>query len=90
MANDIFQRILVADDGSPEGDRAFPPEGIGKTRLLQSFRHVAKRELNLAIDPKSLTTSSLKGVVQRALDVFPFLLVLDHLAGPSRIVTGMI
>jgi hypothetical protein len=95
----------------------FGPEGVGKTRLLQSFvktqpfalyvnqthaprdlmlalvgslRHVAKRELSIPSDPKSLTTSSLKGVVQRALDAFPFLLVLDHLAGPSRIVTGMI
>jgi hypothetical protein len=28
--------------------------------------------------------------VQRALDQHPFLLVLDHLAGPSRVVTGLI
>ena len=32
----------------------------------------------------------LKGIVQRALDKYPFLLALDHLAGPSRVVTGLI
>jgi hypothetical protein len=29
-------------------------------------------------------------MVQRALAEFPFMLVLDHLAGPSRVVTGII
>lgn len=37
-----------------------------------------------------MSTPSTKGFVQRALDQFPFLLVIDHLAGPSRVVTGMI
>jgi hypothetical protein len=95
----------------------FGPEGVGKTRLLQSFiktqplalyvsrthsprelmlalmealHRVAKGNLHLPVSPSSLSTSSLKGVIQRALDLFPFLLVLDHLAGPSRIVTGII
>jgi hypothetical protein len=49
-----------------------------------------ERELRLPADPKTLCTSSLKGIVQQALDQIPFLLVLDHLAGPSRVVTGMI
>ena len=95
----------------------FGPEGVGKTRLVESFvktqslalyvnqtgsprdlmlalveslRSTGKRELRLPTAPKSLSTSSLKGMVQRALDQLPFMLVLDHLAGPSRIVTGMI
>ncbi len=58
--------------------------------LVQSLRSTGKRELRLPADPKTLSTSSLKGMVQRALDQIPFLLVLDHLAGPSRVVTGMI
>lgn len=95
----------------------FGPEGVGKTRLLQSFMNtqplalyvsqsssprdvmlalvedlhsLAKRDLRLPSAPRSLSTSSLKGMVQRALDHYPFLLVLDHLAGPSRVVTGII
>ena len=95
----------------------FGPEGVGKTRLLQSFlkthpfalyvgqphspremmltlvedlRALSKRDLRLPSDPKSLSTSSLKGIIQRALDQYPFLLVLDHLSGPSRVVTGMV
>jgi len=37
-----------------------------------------------------LSTSSLKGIVHRALDRQPFLMVLDRLDAPSRVVTGMI
>jgi hypothetical protein len=58
--------------------------------LVESLQRTGKRELRLPTTPKALSTSSLKGMVQRALDQFPFLLVLDHLAGPSRVVTGMI
>lgn len=58
--------------------------------LMEALHGVAIMELRLPVNPASLSTSSLKGVIQRALDLFPFLLVLDHLAGPSRIVTGMI
>lgn len=95
----------------------FGPEGVGKTRLLESFiktqpfalyvsqmgsprdlmlalvqdlRVLGKRELRLPANPQSMRTSSLKGMVLRALDEFPFLLVLDHLAAPSRVVTGVI
>ena len=38
----------------------------------------------------TLSTTSLKGVAQRALDTKPFLMVLDQLNGPSRVVTGLI
>ena len=38
----------------------------------------------------ALSSSSLKGIVHRALDTQPFFMVLDHLDGPSRVVTGMI
>lgn len=44
------------------------------------------RELNYLF----MGTRSLKGIVQRALEQYPFLLTLDHLAGPSRVVTGLI
>ena len=37
-----------------------------------------------------LSSSSLKGIVHRALDTRPFFMVLDQLDAPSRDVTGMI
>lgn len=37
-----------------------------------------------------LTTTSLKGIVQRALDRNPYLLAVDHVSGPSRVVCGLI
>jgi hypothetical protein len=58
--------------------------------LVEALKSVKKGDLHLPVNPPSLSTSSLKGVIQRTLDLFPFILVLDHLAGPSRIVTGII
>jgi hypothetical protein len=58
--------------------------------LMEALHRVAKGNLHLPPSPSSLSTSSLKGVVQRTLDLFPFFLVLDHLSGPSRIATGII
>ena len=59
-------------------------------RLLENLRRLQLPELILPANPASLGTASLKGVVQRALDQFPFLLALDHLSAPSRVVTGLI
>jgi len=58
--------------------------------LLGELRRLDKRQLRLPENANSLSTLSLKGIVRRALAVFPFMLVLDHLAGPSRVVTGII
>lgn len=58
--------------------------------LFGNLRNTGKRELRLPVSPDSLSASSLKGVVQSALDRLPFLLVLDHLAGPSSVVTRII
>lgn len=58
--------------------------------LIQDLRRLDKQELRLPSNANSLSTSSLKGIVQRALAEFPVMLVLDHLAGPSRVVTGII
>lgn len=58
--------------------------------LIQDLRRLDKRELRLPSNANSLSTSSLKGIVQRALAEFPVMLVLDHLTGPSRVVTGII
>ena len=94
----------------------YGPEGVGKSRLLQTFvegqplaLYVAQmrspREFLLALlhalhsadagiripgNIDALSSSSLKGIVNRALDTGPFLMVLDHLDAPSRVVTGMI
>lgn len=38
----------------------------------------------------ALSSSSLKGIVHRALDTRPFLMMLDHLDAPSRVITGMV
>ncbi len=58
--------------------------------LLQDLRRLDKRELHLPANVDLLSTSSLKGIVKKALAEFPVMLVLDHLAAPSRIVTGII
>ena len=33
---------------------------------------------------------SLKGIAHRALDAAPYLIVIDHLSGPSRVLTGIV
>ena len=58
--------------------------------LIEELRRVEKPGISLPADSTSLSTGSLKGIVKRALDQHPFLLVLDHLAGPSRVATGLI
>ena len=56
--------------------------------LVNSLRLVGVR--GLPSNTSTMTTSSLKGVVNRTLDVEPFLMVLDHLEGPSRVVTKIV
>jgi hypothetical protein len=58
--------------------------------LIERFRDLNRRDLRLPVNSKALSTSSLKGMIQKALDQGPFVLVLDHLTGPSRVVTGMV
>jgi len=58
--------------------------------MVEELRRVAKPGVSLPTNCASMSTSSLKGIVQRALEKYPFLLALDHLAGPSRVVTGLI
>ncbi len=57
--------------------------------LLQAL-HAADEGIAVPADLAALSTSSLKGVVHRALDRQPFLMVLDQLDAPSRVVSGMI
>jgi hypothetical protein len=58
--------------------------------LIEELRRIAKPGISFPPNFTVLRTGSLKGLVQRALEQYPFLLVLDHLAGPSRVVTGLI
>ena len=58
--------------------------------LMGGLRNLDDREMRLPANPRPLSTPSLKGIVLRALTVHPFVLVLDHLAGPSRVITGII
>ncbi len=57
--------------------------------LVEDLRALSKRDLRLPSEPKSLSTSSLKGIIQRTLDRYPSCW-LDHLSAPSRVVTGMV
>jgi energy-coupling factor transporter ATP-binding protein EcfA2 len=83
----------------------FGPEGVGKSRLLRTFVESQPREYLLGLvhalhradegigvpgNILALSSSSLKGIVHRALDTRPYLMVLDHLDAPSRVATGMI
>ncbi len=58
--------------------------------LVQELRRTGHKAITLPSEPASKSTGSLKAIVQRALDQATFLLVMDHLAGPSRVVTGLI
>jgi hypothetical protein len=58
--------------------------------LVSGLRRLAVPGISLPADAESLNTGSLKGIVQRALEQAKFLIALDHLAGPSRVVTGLI
>jgi len=57
--------------------------------LLQAL-HSADEAIKVPGNLSALSTSSLKGVIHRAFDTNPFLMVLDHIDAPSRVVTGMI
>jgi len=57
--------------------------------LLQAM-HSADDEMKVPGNLSALSTSSMKGIVHRALDTHPFLMILDHLDAPSRVATGMI
>jgi len=52
--------------------------------------HSADHNITVPGNLAALSTTSLKGIAHRALDSHPFLMVLDHLDAPSRVVTGMI
>jgi hypothetical protein len=58
--------------------------------LIEELRRVGRPGITLPANCTSLRTGSLKGILQRALEKHPFSLALDHLAGPSRVVTGLI
>ncbi len=57
--------------------------------LLQSL-HAADERIRIPVNVAALSTISLKGLVHRALDTQPFLLVLDQLEAPSSVAAGMI
>jgi len=58
--------------------------------LAEDLRRLGKPRISIPANLASLTTRSIKGIVQRTLELYPFLLALDHLDGPSRVVTGLI
>ncbi|HLH36178.1 MAG TPA: hypothetical protein VKX41_16015 [Alloacidobacterium sp.] len=58
--------------------------------LIAELRRVGKRGVDLPPNPQSISSSGLKGIVQRALDVHPFSLAIDQISGPSRVATGLI
>jgi hypothetical protein len=52
--------------------------------------HAADAGIEVPNKIEALSSSSLKGIVHRALDARPFLMVLDHLDAPSRVIAGMV
>jgi hypothetical protein len=58
--------------------------------LVEELRRAEKAGIHLPENCASLSTGSLKGVVQRTLEQYPFLLALDQVAGPSRVVSALI
>src|ERR1017187_10464433 len=85
-------RLLQAFvDGQP---LALYVSQIRSTRLLaitlKHALHSADKRIKIPVNVAALSTSSLKGIVNRALDTQPLLMVLDQLDAPSSVVTGMI
>ncbi len=58
--------------------------------LVSEIHRLGRPGALIPANSSSMNTKSIKGLVQRALDRYPFLLALDHIAGPSRVVTGLI
>lgn len=58
--------------------------------LVEELCRVVRPGITIPANYTSLRTGSLKGIMLRVLEKHPFFLVLDHLAGPSRVVTGLI
>jgi hypothetical protein len=57
---------------------------------LLSALHAADEEIAVPGNLKDTSTTSLKGMAHRALDRREFLMALDQLDAPSRVVTGII
>jgi len=57
--------------------------------LLEELRRL-QRGTQIPATLSSRSTPSLRGIAQRVLDQYPFILVFDQLAGPSRVCTGII
>ncbi len=57
---------------------------------LLSALHEADKEIAVPANVKGISTSSLKGIAHRALDRRAFLLALDQLDAPSRVLTGIL
>lgn len=69
-------------------EQIYSPHGF-LLSLLAALRPSAKTA-RIPLNFASLSTLSLKGVVHRVLETQSFLIVLDQLDGPSRVVTGLI
>lgn len=57
---------------------------------LEAMVRTQQPGLTIPANYKSLRSTSIKGIVLRLLDQHPFTVLIDHLAGPSRAVTGLI
>jgi hypothetical protein len=69
--------------GSSQSPRDFLLE------LLKAMRPIYRGE-SIPKDITNLSARSLKGIAHRALDSAPNLIAIDHLSGPSRVLTGTI
>lgn len=57
---------------------------------LSEAMHAKAKGEKIPRNTMAQSARSLKGIVHRALDAAPYLIVIDHLCGPSRVLTGII
>jgi hypothetical protein len=57
--------------------------------LLEAMRTTTKSD-TIPKDISALSARSLKGIAHRALDLAPYFIAIDHLSGPSRVLTGIV
>jgi hypothetical protein len=69
--------------------RVESPRGL-LLALVAELRRLARPRVELPAHLETLSSTGLKGVVQRALEIHPFSLALDHIDAPSRVVAGLI
>lgn len=85
----LLRRFLESEPNAIYVKQVLSPRDL-LLSLLEGIRATRFRGIHVPSTLSTLSTRSLQGIAERNLEERPFLLVLDHLAGPSRVSTNII